>query len=88
MNFKMSPKQVDALLYELCTVLGFCPSPDVHQSFMSSPPGDIDEFTDAIIRADGLDPHSDIPLQLRRDVRAKVAKHFSKVEDEHFKQTV
>ena len=47
-----------------------------------SPPTDVDAFSDAVIRAEGLDPHADIPRHLRRDVRARVAEHFRKAEDE------
>ena len=81
MNFKMSPAQIDALLYELCVVLGFCLPPKEHLRFQSEPPADVDAFTDAVIRADGLDPYA-IPRHLRRDVRARVAKHFRDAEDE------
>lgn len=47
-----------------------------------SPPTEVDAFTDAVIRAEGLNPYADIPLQLRRDVRARVAEHFRRAEDE------
>jgi hypothetical protein len=80
MGFKMSPTQVEALLNELCVVLGFCLSPDVHEQLKCNPPTDADDFTDAIIRAEGLDPHADIPLHLKRDVRTRVAKHFRDAE--------
>jgi hypothetical protein len=42
---------------------------------------DVEAFTDAVIRAEGLDPLSDIPLHMRRDIRARVATHFRKAED-------
>ena len=78
----MSPAQIEALLYELCVVLGFCLPPKEHLRFQSEPPADVDAFTDAVIRADGLDPYADIPLHLHRDVKARVAKHFRAAEDE------
>ncbi len=78
----MSSAQVEALLYELCVVLGFCLPPDEQARLRESPPTDVDAFTDAVIRAEGLDPHADIPLHMRRDIRSRVAEHFRKAEDE------
>jgi hypothetical protein len=82
MSFQLSPVQVEALLYELCVVLGFCLPPDEQARLREFPPTDVDTFTDAVIRAEGLDPRVDIPRQLRGDVRARVAEHFRKAEDE------
>jgi hypothetical protein len=82
MSFQISSAQVEALLSELCVVLGFCLPPDEQAHLRESPPTDVDSFTDAVIRAEGLDPHADIPLHMRRDVRARVAEHFRKAEDE------
>jgi len=85
----MSLAQVEALLYELCAVLGFCLPPDEQARLRESPPSDVDAFTEAVIRAEGLDPEADIPLHLGRDVRARVAEHFRKAEDEQqFRQRV
>lgn len=78
----MSSAQVEALLYELCVVLGFCLPPDEQVRLRESPPTEVDAFTDAVIRAEGLDPDADIPLHLRRDIRSRVAEHFRKSEDE------
>ena len=77
----MKSAQIEALLYELCSVLGFCLPPEAHERLKNEPPADVDAFTDAVIRAEGLDPYADIPLHLRRDVRARVAKHFSAAAD-------
>ncbi len=84
----MPAAKIEALLYELCVVLGFCLSPDAQERLMSEPPADVDAFTDAVIRAEGLDPYADIPLHLRRDVRARVAKHFRAAEDAAMNQSV
>jgi len=84
----MSPRQAERLLEELCVALGFCLPPDASARLMHEPPTDIDAFTDAVIRAEGLDPCADIPLQLRRDVRARVANHFRAAEDEQFSQSM
>jgi hypothetical protein len=78
----MSSAQVEALLSELCMVLGFCLPPHEQARLQESPPTDVDAFTDAVIRAEGLDPHAGIPLQMRRDIRTRVAEHFRKAEDE------
>jgi hypothetical protein len=78
----MSPPEVEALLAELCIVLGFCLPPDEQARLRESPPTDVDAFTEAVIRAEGLDPHVDVPRDLRRDMRERVAEHFQKAEDE------
>jgi hypothetical protein len=67
MEFQLSPKQVEALLYELCVVLGFCLPPNANVQFTHEPPTGVDEFTDAVIQAEGLDPYANVPLHLRRD---------------------
>jgi hypothetical protein len=82
MSLQLSSPQVEALLYELCVVLGFCLPPDEQARLRESPPTDVDTFTDTVIRAEGLDPHADTPLHMRRDIRSRVAEHFRKAEDE------
>jgi hypothetical protein len=62
--------------------MGFCLPPDEAARLRSSPPPDVDAFTDAVIRAEGLDPYADIPLRMRRDVRSRVAEHFRKAEED------
>jgi hypothetical protein len=47
---------VEALLDELCVTLGFCLPPDAKEALTANPPGDVDAFTDAVIRAEGMDP--------------------------------
>ena len=78
----MTPRQVQLLLNELCVVLGFCLPRDAQARLEQNPGSDIDAFTDAVIMAEGLDPQADIPLNLRRDIRVRVAKHFQAVDDE------
>jgi hypothetical protein len=82
MSFPLSPVQVESLLYELCVALGFCLPPDEQARLREFPPADVDAFADAVIRAEGLDPHVDVPRQLRRDLKARVAEHFRKAEGE------
>ena len=73
----MDPNRVAWLLYELCVDLGFCLPPADLRRLENDPPADIDDFTDAVFVAEGMDPHAD--RRLRRQVRDRVAKHF---EDE------
>jgi hypothetical protein len=74
-SVKMSPRQIAFLIEELCVDLGFCLPPEAQARIQEKPETDIDLFTDAVIRAEGLDPQVDISLNLRR-VRAVVVKHF------------
>jgi hypothetical protein len=78
----MSSRQIEYLLEELCVVLGFCLSPEQHARILEKPEVEIDAFTDAVIRAEGLDPYADIPTNLRRQVRAIVVKYFKASEDD------
>lgn len=73
------PPDVDALLDDLCVGLGLCPPPEAHARLRDSPPHGIDAFTDAVLVAEGLDPLLD--KQLRRRVRATVARHFARHDD-------
>jgi hypothetical protein len=81
MSFQMSPAQIEALLSELCVVLGFCLPRDAKALLKDEPPANADEFAAGVIRAEDLDPNADISLHLYRDVRARVAKHFRDAED-------
>ncbi len=83
MNFQLSPKQVAALLDELCIDLGFCLPPNHRTRLQNEPPAEADALADAIIRAEGLDPDADIRRKLCRDVKARVAKHFKIAEGSH-----
>ena len=78
----MSPRQIAFLLEELCVDLGFCLRPEAQARIQEKPEADVDSFTDAVIRAEGLDPQVDISLNLRRKVKAVVVKHFRAAENE------
>ena len=69
------PRDVDALLDELCVGSGFCLPPDARARLRDAPPPGTDAFTDAVLVAEGLDPLLD--KDLRRGVRAMVARHFA-----------
>ena len=76
----MSPRQVELLLSELCVDLGFCLPIEAQARLLQDPGTDVDAFTDAVILAEGLDPDAGISLHLRRDMRARVLKHFKRAE--------
>lgn len=70
-------KQIAYLLGELCSQLGFCSlPPDRYESLVSNPPADGDDFTDAVFKAEGLDPDSDPALW--RQARELVGKTFKR----------
>jgi hypothetical protein len=69
MDYRISPAKIHALLTELCVELGFCLPPGAVAQLKSNPPADAGEFTDAVIRAEELDPYADIPVNLHWDVR-------------------
>jgi len=77
----MTPRQVELLLSEMCADLGFCLPAEAQIHLKQNPGTDVDAFTDAVIRAEGLNPLADISLHLRRDIRAGVLTHFDKAED-------
>jgi hypothetical protein len=81
MSFHLSSTQVELLLGELCIELGFCLPPDEQARLRETPPTEVDAFTDAVIQAEGLDPFSGISLQLRRDIKARIKRHFRAAED-------
>ena len=47
---------IEALLDELCVTLGFCLPPDEKAALRTGPPPGVDAFTEAVIRAEGMDP--------------------------------
>lgn len=65
--------RIRSLLDQLCVDPGFCLPPDSQQEPMDRPGTDVDEFTDRVIRAEGLDPIS-IDCDLRRQIRKRVAR--------------
>lgn len=70
------PADVPHLLFELCTKLGHC-LPLVEQaSLIADPPSDPEAFTDAVLRAEGLDPDL-IGRSARRPVLDLVTRHFN-----------
>ena len=81
MRTMMSRNQIEALLTELCSDLGFCLSLEARMRLTSELPLDVEAFTDAVILEEGLDPNSGISLHLLRDIRSRVAKHYADAEN-------
>jgi hypothetical protein len=73
-----SRDQIESLLYDLCVTYGFCLPPEDNERLVNEPPGTVDAFTDAVYRAEGMDPFEATPRarQLREKVRARVAETF------------
>lgn len=68
------PVDVARLLDDLCVRLGFCLAPEERARLREMPPHDVDSFTDAVFRAEHMDPLLD--KQLRKRVREVVAQAF------------
>jgi hypothetical protein len=71
---KTDESEVPWLLDELCSELGFCLRPDQREVLAASRPRDVDEFTDAVFIAEGLDPAMN--KNLRSQVRDKVQRRL------------
>ena len=71
---KLAPEDVGLLLRDLCIRLGFCLSPADQATLCASPPMDVESFTEAVFRAEGLEasPYG----ELWRQVRETVARTF------------
>ena len=70
----------EKLLDHLCLKLGFCLDPEKKQSLMLDLPQDVDSFTDAVFRAEGLNPET-VDKHLYRQVKAEVLAAFRRAED-------
>ncbi|MGO4749450.1 hypothetical protein AB4212_12625 [Streptomyces sp. 2MCAF27] len=75
MTKRLSSDEVYALLYELCVDLGFCLPPHDIRRLREAPPADVDKFTDAVFKAEGLDPSGEDGW-LRPRVREVVERHM------------
>jgi hypothetical protein len=49
--------KIDALLYQLCVGMGHCLSSEDWARLLDDPPPDAESFADAVLRAEGIDPH-------------------------------
>jgi hypothetical protein len=73
MTFKNRTK-VDRSLDQLCIDMGFCLVGSQRSQLLNKLPLGIDDFTDALFIAEGLEPQ--IKTQLRKQVRERVAARF------------
>ena len=71
----LTPREADILLDDLCIRLGFCLPPLDRTQLRDCPPPDPRSFTDAVFRAEGLDP-STADLHLYRQVKARITRAF------------
>ena len=72
---------VTQLLMELCEKLGYCNAGRHASEFQQLAAQGPDEFTDAVLHAEGMDPTSD--RQARRAVYAMVAPHMNSMHIAH-----
>jgi len=59
---RLEPPEVRALLSQLCVELGFCLPPLEIERLAVSPPEDSDDFTEAVLVAEGYGAASSDPL--------------------------
>jgi hypothetical protein len=78
-GWPLPERDAHGLLTGLCVDFGFCLPPDDHDRLLERPPLTVDEFTDAVIRADGMDPALMEP-RFRAPVRERVAAAFAKAD--------
>ena len=76
MHRQFYPERTKALLVELCIYLGFCLPSEGQDRLIANPPADIDEFTDAVFREEGMDPMAERNVHVRKQVRERVARHL------------
>lgn len=74
-----SEPEIHKLLWDLCVQLGFCLPPEEERRLKDEPPKDVRAFTDAVFRAEGLDPLT-ADRRLYRQVRDLVAAAFNRSE--------
>ena len=74
---RLSRQAAEHLLYEL-NCMGYCLPAAGYRQILDNPPLTVDRFTDAVLRAEGLEPAAE--KRLRREVKEKVATHFARSE--------
>jgi hypothetical protein len=78
----LDPTEVRGLLSQLCVRLGFCLPPVEIERLATSPPEDSDEFTKAVLVAEGYGVATSDPLfnQAREIVAQAFIRHQSRTE--------
>jgi hypothetical protein len=77
-----SSAEIEFLLSELCTKLGFCLPADEQARLCKTPPEDVDVFTKAVFLAEGFDLET-VDKHLYRKVRERVAEAFQRSSIKH-----
>jgi len=77
----LNTTELEALLYHLCVEYGFCLQPNEYAKLCADPPAEVTGFTDAVYRAEGLDPAA-TNQRVYRMVHAAVERAFRGVRPE------
>jgi hypothetical protein len=79
----LNDNELESLFSTLCIDLGFCLPPDEYARLRENPPTDINDFTEAIFIAEGLDPQY-ASRHLYREVKAVIINAFLKHDEAAF----
>lgn len=77
MNKGLSTKEVQSLLDELCTRLGYCLQPAHQATLRSNPPLNVSAFVDAVLVAEELKPEI-VPKERRNQLLTVVSAAFAR----------
>ena len=80
MDIKLSEKETEGLLADLCIKLGFCLPLPLIKRIVNCPPRNVDRFADVVYRGEGLDPALKSPLY--QQVHKIVAEAFQQHEQQ------
>jgi hypothetical protein len=75
----LKQRQLELLLDELCVKNGFCLPSDEYDRLLANPPQDVLAFTDAVFRAEGLNPEH-ASRSAYRAVRDRIAEAFRQAD--------
>jgi hypothetical protein len=74
----LNTRQLDWLLEDLCTKLGFCLPPEAQRRLHENQPQSVASFVEAVFRVEGLDPAHE--QRLRREVHSMIADAFARAD--------
>ena len=75
-RFQLSQPEIDDLLGELCTRLGYCSLTAETQRKLTTSPLTIDEFTDAVLVGESDEHYPPVKDRLRNQVRSLIASYY------------
>ena len=81
MSSTPTARQIEYLLGDLCSRLGFCLPPEEYDRLLAQPPADVDAFTDAVFEAEGMDPTDSQYRNVRGQARDLVSRTFASPSD-------